>query len=1096
MVARFKVYMQCFLRDLRGSVSVETVLIAPLLMWGMVATYVFYDGFRHKARVQVAANTVADVMSRQTNIITPQFIDDLNAVFDVLAGARGQHAMRITSVAQQQAGQPPVIAWSHGTRGIQPATQLSDLKSTVPPILTGEAAIVMETFGTWQPPFPLLGMERLVRLDAMVTARPRFVPWLHLQGTVPVFEAFNPEQGDPNNGYSQINADPFAPTSPGNGGGGTTGSGTGGTGTSGTGTSGSGTSGTGTSGTGTSGTGTSGSGTTNGSGLVLGNPNRPLQQVGLWDLDDPFNPMRDRATTSNSAQMWNMPSFRGNDGGLYPNDGGFWLDNCGDVGQVRRNNNGNNRYLHIPWHQSYDLTSATVRMVFRTDGLPINNNYTWNPSNRQISVDFNNGSVWGLFSRDATFQNEPGHFSSFVTGDGALFVRFQVWSDIQFYGQQYAGTNHFLYAPPGSVTPGTVYDMQITFDHEQSRMDLYLNGQLMDRSTTVPITLAGNREPWVLGASNVNSNTGSHRNTNWGSDLCGSIFHFEVWEGAYSAREVELMNCGIEPNTEGWYEFFYLNFGRYPVPGEGIPASANPAQCSGSGVPPVAPPPPPPSDPCQPQILFLDRNNITVPFWVDLTNIQVGDYITFNSIGQTTSGQMIDGRVTMTARSHPDLRVRMAQTGGTFLLDAQGRADLSGQTADFTLAFINQATGQPVAHTGTLTFSDIDRVTDARGTASEVVALQTTDFISFHRAPGSSVAQGTSGGYTTFTGTVDTIGSDRNAWATGMFHNRETLGFRLNARNYSTGYGLTQQAVTCGLDPNAPLPTCTETNLATQNFETLGTDNWSIPRTEAATAFTRFLGRFGQNETVTWSRTLPANTTQLEIEFDLYVMDSWDGVGHGWSGPNGDRLDVLVNNQLIGFRHFRHHDPAYGNASSVMANVGGASYTITFSPVQRGSNLGFGGWEDERWRVTMSVTNPPASFNLGLLAHLDLGIDDESWGLDNFLVRTACQSSGQATPTHIINTTIPFWWTDTFENWFTRPTSIPSGDWNGQPFSITGGGGIQARDGAGNWVTSGNLGFDGVQLRMTTPAHGTTATAMLQRGPHLIQYNFTRAANP
>jgi Flp pilus assembly protein TadG len=163
-----------FLRDTRGSVSVEAVLIAPLLVWGMVSTYVFYDGFRTKSRVQIAANTVVDVLSRQTDTITPQFVNDLNNIFDVLATSRGSTSIRVTSVAQTSTGAAPVIAWSHGTRGIPPAQALTDLTGAVPPILTGEAAVVVETFGTWTPPFSLLGMENIVGLNTQVTSRPRF----------------------------------------------------------------------------------------------------------------------------------------------------------------------------------------------------------------------------------------------------------------------------------------------------------------------------------------------------------------------------------------------------------------------------------------------------------------------------------------------------------------------------------------------------------------------------------------------------------------------------------------------------------------------------------------------------------------------------------------------------------------------------------------------------------------------------------------------------------------------------------------------------------------------------------------------------------
>ena len=1084
-----------FLRDIRGSVSVETVLIAPLLIWGIVSTYVFYDGFRTKSRAQVAANTVADLLSRQTAMITPEYIDDLNNVFNALSTTRGSASLRVSSVAQTAAGEDPIIAWSYGTNGLAPATELEELRSPVPPILTGEAVIVVETFGNWVPPFSLLGMESIVQLNTQIASRPRFVPWLHFEGAQLVFASYNPEWGNPDLGPSGTEPAPFLPAGS-NG----TPAQSGGTGTGGNSNSVAVTVPPSNATTSPQNSGTTTSGQVGG-GSTLGNPNRPLMQVGLWDFDNPFNPLTDRAAISNSAILQNAPSFRQNDQGLYQNDGGFRLNNCVAGTTTNRANNTAQQYVHIPWHRDYDLTSATLRMVFKVDALPPTSNYSYTATgNRYLGMDHGasatDSPAWALFSRDALGQDENGHFTSWVMGDGALMVRYQVHNADWGTWSSYGGTNYFLSAPAGTVEPGETVDMQLTFDHELNKLDLYVNGALVDSHPSVPVTLAGNEEPWVLGAGNTHSNRHSHRTPNPGMYLCGTIYHFEIWEGAYSAQEVDLMSCGIERGSEEWYQFFYVNFGRYPLPDEGIPESANPALCSSDPNPPAPPPPPPPSDPCQPQILFLDSNNITVPFWVDITNFQVGDYITFNNIGQTPDGDTINGRVTMTARSHPELRVRMAQTGGTFLLDAMGYAELSGQTADFTLDFINQATGASVAHTGTITFSDIDRVTDSNGTATEFVGMLTSDFVSFHLANGSNVQQGASGGYTTFSGTVDTIGSDRNAWATGMFHNRSQLRFRMNARNFGTGYGLTQQAVTCGVDPSNPLPTCTETSLATQNFETLGTDNWSIPRTDHAPALGRFLGRFGPNETVTWSRTLPADTDLLQIDFDLYVLDSWDGIGHGNSGPLGERLDILVNNQLVMFKTFRLGDPSYQQMVTIAANVGGADYQIIMTPVDMNTNHGFATWNDQRWAVSMQVTNPPASFNLSFLGRTNEGVNNESWGLDNFHVRTSCDGQQQQVPTHIVTANIPFFWGDTYENWFPRPNTISAGQWDQQGFSITGGGNIQARDGQMAWGTSGNLGHGGVQLRLTTPAPGATATARMEVGAHLIQYNFVRAANP
>lgn len=885
-----------FLSETRGSLSIEMVLIIPLLIWAIAASFVFYDGFRTKMRVQTAANTVVDALTRETATLTTEHLEDLNNVFDALVAGRGNMYIRVSSVAQIEEDEPPVLAWSHGARGLPAAESLADISRDLPPVLLGDSVIVVEAFGGWVPPLPLAGLERLVRMDVQVAARPRFSPWLPLEGSEVTFTSYNAEWANPDANYDPHDAgdmQPYAPVCAGNSGS-SNGNGNGNNcnnpgvapsnQTPAPGNTGA------TSGTaGTSGTGDGDGGGTVGGGSGIGNPDRPLQQVGLWTFDNPNDRHRDEAQIRNSSQIWGNPQWRQNDGGLYTNDGGFWLDNCQAGSAIRRANNGQQNYLHIPWHQDYDLTSATVRMVFKLDALPIANSFWRNSETGEISVNWSNGSVWALFSRDAAHQNEPGHFSSFVTGDGAVFVRFQVWSDIAFYGAQYAGTNWFAYAPPGSVQPGTTYDMQITFDHELSRMDLYLNGDLMDRVDDVPITLAGNQEPWVLGASSVNSNTGSHRTPNQLSYLCGTVYHFEVWEGAYSAREVQVMSCGIEPNSEDWFEYFYLNLGRYPLPGEGLAAS-----------------------------------------------------------------------------------------------------------------------------------------------------------------PGSE-------------GLCRTVEDDDD------------------------------------IPPPPPQPVCTAQTLADQNFEMSAATNWSIQRTEHRSAQTRFLGRFGRDETVTWSNTVPSDAAMLLIDFDLYVFGTWDGIGHGWSGPLGDRLDIMVNNQLIAYKHFMQADgPGQATFASYLqpvtytANVGGADYVINMAP----AHGGFTPWQDQHWKVSMSVTNPPSSFNLGFRARTDEDVNNESWGLDNFNVSTSCEVIQQAVPTHVITTNIPYYWNNTYQNWMVRPPSIPPADWNNRPFSISGDGGVEARDQWNNWVTSGTLGWDGVSLRLTTPARGTTSTVLLEVGPHLIQYIFNRAANP
>lgn len=982
-----------FLRDTRGSVSVEAVLIAPLLVWGMVATYVFYDGFRHKTRVQIAANTVVDVLSRQTATITPQFVNDLNGVFDALALGRGSTSMRVTSVAQVTADAAPVIAWSHGTRGVAPARTLAQLNGQVPPILTGEAAIVVETFGSWTPPFTLLGMESLVNLNSQVTSRPRFVPWLHFEGSQPIFTNFNSEWSDPNVGYDAILADPYMPTAP-NANSNSSGNGAW------TGTGNSTRQPTGNSSANANSNGNSGvqrdpaQSNGGGAGQSLGDPDIPFRQVGLWEFDSAAAPNRDEAAINNQAipvGRIGLPQWRPNSAGLYQNDGGYHLDNCVASSSIGRTNNDNRRQVVIPWHNSYDLESATLRMVFRTDGLPANNTYGYNPSDRTAWWDTNNNSSWALFSRDASMQNEPGHFSAFVMGDGAVLVRFQVWSNAQFYGQQYAGTNFFLFAPPGSVQPGVNYDMQITFDHDRSMMDLYLNGVRMDRREDVPITLAGNREFWQLGASAIHTSTGQYNtpdaDRSW---FCGTIFHFEVWEGAFTPREIELQTCAPAPYTEEWYEYYYTTMGRYPLPSDLTGDVRDSARCN-TGTPPVGV--------CTDQIVHLDPLNTSVPFWVDPANIRVGDYVVFNNVAMTPNLDPVGARLELVAKSNAGLHVRMLKDGdGTIHLNGVGGPSgtgdpaMRGQTADFAIRFFNQNTNAPVNLTGAMTWMDIDAVTDSAGFAEEEVFFRRQDFVDYLLSDTTTVTRRDAGDWVSFVGTINTGPENRDAWSTGRFENRNMVTMRFNARNFETGYAVAQDSLSC-VGGNISQPTG-PINIANMNFESGDTTNWSVNNTDWSASHTRFLGRFGESQSISYTRTLPGGTTLLETSFDLYAIDSWDGSGPAHTGPNGDRWQLLVNGEVITSQTFLHAmSPGSVSVRTATRAVNGVTYDVRMELVSVGTNTGFGGWPDMVWRVTLSVTNPPLNFTLGMRSDLNSAINDESWGIDNFTM-TITQGGG------------------------------------------------------------------------------------------------------
>lgn len=211
--------MKRFSTDSRGSASVELVIVLPLLLWALAATAVFFDGFKARYQSEMAAQTVADILSRETALITPAYVEGLNSVYDFLSDGGYESRIRVSSLIWDSTNQRPRLQWSYGTRGLTPlpaqtfqwlqagdlatlraafgtettfsfasaAIQMpvEDLIDRIPPILPGEAVILVETFALWEP-FAQMGMGQM-RLSPMVTVRPRFAPWINFEGIEPVY---------------------------------------------------------------------------------------------------------------------------------------------------------------------------------------------------------------------------------------------------------------------------------------------------------------------------------------------------------------------------------------------------------------------------------------------------------------------------------------------------------------------------------------------------------------------------------------------------------------------------------------------------------------------------------------------------------------------------------------------------------------------------------------------------------------------------------------------------------------------------------------------------------------------------------------------
>ena len=216
--------MRRYRRDIRGTMSVELVLVLPILFWGYVAMMVFYDAYRARMEAQSAALHVADLMSRQSNMVTTSYLEGLNDVYDFLTSRNRATRLRISSLMWVEDSDDPAIAWSYGTRGLPSLLDLSlgylggvgdgeesapigfdildnqmpvaDLADRIPQVLPGEALILVEAFTLWRSPIiSWFGFDYLnnVRLAPIAVTRPRFSPFIRYEGDNDVFPDGLPE---------------------------------------------------------------------------------------------------------------------------------------------------------------------------------------------------------------------------------------------------------------------------------------------------------------------------------------------------------------------------------------------------------------------------------------------------------------------------------------------------------------------------------------------------------------------------------------------------------------------------------------------------------------------------------------------------------------------------------------------------------------------------------------------------------------------------------------------------------------------------------------------------------------------------------------
>lgn len=177
-----KARLRAFLEDTSGNVTVEFVLAMPILFWTFMASYVFFDGYRQSAINLKAANTISDLVSRETEAINNAYVDSMVELLTLMTRTPSDVDLRLSVIRWDEADDRYYLDWS-ANRGFPTALNndnIGDLEDRLPVMPDNERVILVETNNVFVPLFNV-GLDN-INLENFVFARPRFVSQIVFEG--------------------------------------------------------------------------------------------------------------------------------------------------------------------------------------------------------------------------------------------------------------------------------------------------------------------------------------------------------------------------------------------------------------------------------------------------------------------------------------------------------------------------------------------------------------------------------------------------------------------------------------------------------------------------------------------------------------------------------------------------------------------------------------------------------------------------------------------------------------------------------------------------------------------------------------------------
>lgn len=175
----FTNFLRRFMRDEKGTVLIETLVVLPLFLWAFAALFAYWDAYRNINTVQKASYTVADLISRNQVPVDDAYIGGMLSTLNYVMKTENTGKMRVTSFKWNDPDKRYEVIFSRSPNQAMPQltnNDLANLKSRLPIMANADSAVLVEVDVPYTPPVNY-GLAP-GSLTQFIVTRPRLIPKL------------------------------------------------------------------------------------------------------------------------------------------------------------------------------------------------------------------------------------------------------------------------------------------------------------------------------------------------------------------------------------------------------------------------------------------------------------------------------------------------------------------------------------------------------------------------------------------------------------------------------------------------------------------------------------------------------------------------------------------------------------------------------------------------------------------------------------------------------------------------------------------------------------------------------------------------------